>query len=157
MKSANCDGFGLGHLGMKIYKAPNFLTVHFKRNKSYHSQLPTVKFSEYLDLGPYLMNKQKISQYNIQTEEFIKTEEIEKYRTLQWNTDIEEFATNIQSVKYELFGIVNHYGSQNFGHYTSACKVKGKWYEFNDSTANLIDFQSLVTNEAYILFYQRID
>ena len=57
---------------------------------------------------------------------------------------------------YKLYGISNHTGSFNFGHYYAYIKVKEDWYEFNDSHVyhHRLSFSSTT---AYILFYQRID
>jgi len=36
---------------------------------------------------------------------------------------------------YDLYGVVNHYGSLNSGHYTACCynNDKKSWFDFNDS------------------------
>jgi len=57
---------------------------------------------------------------------------------------------------YDLFGITNHYGSLNGGHYTAFCKnIDGSWYHFNDSSVSDANNKELVTSAAYILFYRR--
>ena len=63
-------------------------------------------------------------------------------------------------LKYDLFGVINHYGSMNYGHYTSFCKNihDKKWYECNDKTVNEIlpekEYEKIVNPNAYILFYR---
>ena len=62
---------------------------------------------------------------------------------------------------YQLYGIVNQIGSQGTGHYYSYCKnIKSKtdtnWYLFNDECVSKIDESKIVTDKAYILFYQKI-
>lgn len=52
--------------------------------------------------------------------------------------------------------IVNHSGSQNFGHYTADCLVGNQWVSFNDSSAYKTSKDRLVTKQAYILFYEKI-
>lgn len=65
--------------------------------------------------------------------------------------------------KYDLFAINNHTNFNNFGfnglsfgHYYSYCKnyLDNKWYNFNDDDVSEIDEDNLVTNKAYILFYE---
>jgi ubiquitin C-terminal hydrolase len=57
---------------------------------------------------------------------------------------------------YSLFGVINHFGIVNFGHYYSYIKVNNKdWYEFNDDSVKEIDC-NFDTSKAYILFYIRI-
>ena len=59
---------------------------------------------------------------------------------------------------FNLFGICNHIGSSNGGHYYSYCKnSNGKWYEYNDSIVREIDEEKLITNNAYCLFYRKIN
>ena len=59
---------------------------------------------------------------------------------------------------FNLFGICNHIGSSNGGHYFSYCKnPNGKWYEFNDNNVREIGEDKLVTNNAYCLFYRKIN
>ena len=45
------------------------------------------------------------------------------------------------------------------GHYKSTCYNSHlkKWYEFNDSKFSEVEEQNVVTNFAYVLFYQRQD
>jgi ubiquitin carboxyl-terminal hydrolase 8 len=59
---------------------------------------------------------------------------------------------------YDLYGICNHIGGVNGGHYTSFVKnASGKWYHFNDSKIEEItDLNSLITCHAYCLFYRKI-
>jgi ubiquitin C-terminal hydrolase len=59
--------------------------------------------------------------------------------------------------KYMLYGIGNHIGDFNFGHYFAYIKLnKEQWYEFNDST--VVPYSNLIekSSSAYILFYQKI-
>ena len=44
----------------------------------------------------------------------------------------------------------------DFGHYYSYCKnsIDNKWYNFDDDEVNEIDEDDLVTNKAYMLFYE---
>ena len=59
---------------------------------------------------------------------------------------------------YDLFGVVNHTGTLNGGHYTAICRNKDSWYEFNDSQVIKIEpheIHKVISNHAYILFYQK--
>lgn len=55
---------------------------------------------------------------------------------------------------FELYAIVNHYGSMGIGHYTAYVKVNEDWYEFDDSKVRRINRKSLISAAAYILFYR---
>jgi len=59
---------------------------------------------------------------------------------------------------YDLYSVIYHSGSANNGHYLCICKnLDGNWYVFDDGNVykypNTPD--SLVTPDAYMLFYQR--
>ena len=70
---------------------------------------------------------------------------------------------------YDLYGVVNHSGTLNFGHYTANCfnEARQKWLYYNDSSVSEIKpfnpatptdhhlKSEVVTAKAYILFYRR--
>ena len=60
---------------------------------------------------------------------------------------------------YDLYAVVNHMGTISSGHYTSYCKTeKDDWMLFDDDRVFELHQnieKELVTNKAYILFYQR--
>ena len=63
--------------------------------------------------------------------------------------------------KYTLYGIGNHSGSLNFGHYYAYIKInkssldEGKWYEYNDSIVSSYTYSSNSSSTAYVLFYKK--
>ena len=65
--------------------------------------------------------------------------------------------------KYDLFGVINHFGSLEYGHYTSFCLnyKDNNWYEYNDRIANKIqkgkEKDAVINKNAYILFYRAKD
>lgn len=63
--------------------------------------------------------------------------------------------------KYRLFAIGNHIGGLSGGHYISFCRDisddENKWYCFNDHQIGQITEDKLVSNMAYMLFYQQVD
>lgn len=60
------------------------------------------------------------------------------------------------NTKYKLFGISNHSGTIDFGHYYSYTKVGDNWYEFNDSFVKLINL-NLKSRAAYFFFYEKTE
>ena len=58
---------------------------------------------------------------------------------------------------YDLFAVANHIGELNLGHYFAYCKnfVERSWYEFNDSNVSKIERKKVVSENAYILFYNK--
>jgi len=56
--------------------------------------------------------------------------------------------------KYNLFGIVNHVGNIDYGHYFSFIKIGNRdWFQFNDHEVNNIKKISDCSEDVYALFY----
>lgn len=68
-----------------------------------------------------------------------------------------EMGQNPEPLIYDLVGVINHYGSMNFGHYVAFAKNSrnSKWYEFNDSSVSHIEPDAVCTSAAYVLFYKK--
>jgi ubiquitin C-terminal hydrolase len=65
--------------------------------------------------------------------------------------------TSNSDVSYDLYGIINHSGSIQGGHYFAYIKCKNDiWYNFNDSSVTEIDTDKVVTSDAYILLYRKM-
>jgi ubiquitin C-terminal hydrolase len=58
---------------------------------------------------------------------------------------------------YELYGVCNHSGGVQGGHYTACVKnANGKWYHFNDTSVSEIGIiDSIISPKAYCLFYRK--
>jgi ubiquitin carboxyl-terminal hydrolase 8 len=57
---------------------------------------------------------------------------------------------------YELYGVIEHIGYLNGGHYISHVKnMNNKWYTYDDQTVSEIDRDKLRKKQAYILVYQK--
>lgn len=57
---------------------------------------------------------------------------------------------------YDLYGVCNHSGTSNGGHYTANIKnANGKWYNFNDLSIREISESEVITQNAYCLFYRK--
>lgn len=63
--------------------------------------------------------------------------------------------SKIKSVNYSLYAISNHHGEYESGHYTAFTKREnGDWYFFNDESVKKVSNDQVVTQDAYILFYE---
>jgi ubiquitin C-terminal hydrolase len=63
-----------------------------------------------------------------------------------------------ESYIYDLYGVCNHIGSSDGGHYTAHIKnANGMWYNFNDTMIQKISDinKTVISNEAYCLFYEK--
>jgi ubiquitin carboxyl-terminal hydrolase 4/11/15 len=114
-----------------IYKTPKYLIVQLKRFK--------------MSCGYYMMNNnQKIETF---VDFPINGFDLSKYVIGDKGNGI-----------YDLYGIVNHYGNLEMGHYVAVCKNGNKWWEFNDECVKCISDESdIVTRAAYLLFYKMRD
>ena len=64
--------------------------------------------------------------------------------------------TSAEDVIYDLFAVICHRGTANFGQYWTLGKGKDDvWYEFDDTQIKKIDTEDVKTPNAYILFYER--
>ena len=78
------------------------------------------------------------------------------------NLDISKIiceTSNNNNYKYNLFSVINHYGTLDCGHYN--CYIKNfnndKWYFINDSyTEEVTNTSDIINKEAYILIYKRM-
>ncbi|XP_044579913.1 probable serine/threonine-protein kinase DDB_G0282963 isoform X2 [Cotesia glomerata] len=72
--------------------------------------------------------------------------------------DLSAFAaTGVQGCTYNLYGVANHSGTPYSGHYTAYCKhpYSGEWHEYNDSRVSSVSASSVISSEAYVLFYEQ--
>lgn len=79
-----------------------------------------------------------------------------------YNLDLQDFVTETQlpqNTQYDLFGVVNHFGTMTGGHYTSFVKniQTGEWLNYDDSAVTVVTEATVRSPAAYILFYQRKD
>ncbi|XP_034952679.1 ubiquitin carboxyl-terminal hydrolase 2-like isoform X2 [Chelonus insularis] len=72
--------------------------------------------------------------------------------------DLSAFAApGVAGCTYNLYGVANHSGTPYSGHYTAYCKhpYSGEWHEYNDSSVSSVSQSSVVSSEAYVLFYEQ--
>lgn len=75
--------------------------------------------------------------------------------------DLDEYIINPKEkgYTYNLFAVSNHTGTLKGGHYTTFAKnsYSDDWFCFNDSHIKKVDdIKSIVTNSAYMLFYEKV-
>jgi len=74
-----------------------------------------------------------------------------------YDLDLSKYSDNNIKCKYNLYAISNHTGNTMGGHYFSYCRNGDKWYEYNDRVVMTMNNEQILTNGAYILFYERKD
>jgi len=57
---------------------------------------------------------------------------------------------------YDLYAIVDHFGSCGFGHYTATVWHDGAgWHRFNDEVVSPVSPEEVVSEKAYLLFFRQ--
>jgi len=86
-------------------------------------------------------------------------EKIDKHVAYPPEIDLKPFHSTPDTageLKYDLYGVVEHSGLPNYGHYV--CTISSSpstWYLMNDSLVDSITDTRALNQEAYILFYVR--
>ena len=71
------------------------------------------------------------------------------------------FDKNIKNI-YRLYGVVNHIGNIDSGHYYSFCRnnirknASNDWFVYNDENISKLQ-GDLITPRVYMLFYQLVE
>lgn len=75
------------------------------------------------------------------------------------NLDLSKYVIgyNANTYIYDLFGVCNHSGGNDGGHYSAFIKHEDnkQWYHFNDTNISNMRDTNIVTNKAYCLFYNK--
>jgi ubiquitin carboxyl-terminal hydrolase 8 len=75
------------------------------------------------------------------------------------NLDLSKYVIGYKknSYIYELYGVCNHSGGVQGGHYTAYVKnANSKWYHYNDTSVSEIALiESIISPKAYCLFYRK--
>ena len=66
-------------------------------------------------------------------------------------------SVKLGEAEYDLFGVVNHYGEIDKGHYTACVRREsdGQWLLYDDEKVSKVKFKDVNADCAYILFYVR--
>ena len=121
---------------MDIFKCPYYLIIQLKR------------FKQDNEMGQRsIFNIFNNSKNNALIDFPIKELDLSKYILSKSETN----------TKYDLIGVINHYGGSSFGHYTAYCLNNKKWIEYNDDNVSNINENNIVSSAAYVLFYKSND
>lgn len=129
---------------LNIFTLPNTLIFHLKRFKTAANQSRwTRSESKISDLIKFPLTGLDLSKVALNA---VSPKELK-----------EQGADAKTEAKYNLYAVINHYGTLNSGHYTAFAKnhITGKWYLYDDSKVSEAEEQEVVSNAAYLLFYQR--
>ncbi|XP_015116575.1 ubiquitin carboxyl-terminal hydrolase 31 [Diachasma alloeum] len=144
-----------------LWSLPDILVIHLKRfrqqtakQRSTSKLTMLVDFPLYgFDMTPHLAHGGvQPNHTNVTTLGALGWSPWKKPRTRHHN--IPKYDENV----YDLYAICNHHGQDlQGGHYTAFCRnpYDTQWYCFDDTRVEAVNDTNLITNAAYMLFYQR--
>lgn len=118
---------------MDIFKTPYYLIIQLKR------------FKQDDEMDSSIFNIFNSSKNTTLVDFPINDFDLSKYVLSKSNINM----------KYNLIGVINHYGGASFGHYTAYCLNGNQWCEYNDENVSKISINNVVSKAAYVLFYKR--
>lgn len=134
-KCDKCKNTELNFKQYRLFNTPNTLIINIKRFTYDYNVGDFIKNNTFIDI-PQILN---LSNYKL-------------------------FNKNEKNM-YKLYGIVNHIGNMNGGHYTSYCRNNIKtnikngndeWLVYDDETISKLK-TDLITPNSYMLFYRLIE
>ncbi|XP_015591142.1 ubiquitin carboxyl-terminal hydrolase 31 [Cephus cinctus] len=142
-----------------LWSLPDILVIHLKRFRQQSKQRSTSKLTTLVDfplygfdMTPHLAHSSVQTHNNMATLGGLGWSPWKKPRPRQQN--IPKYDENV----YDLYAICNHHGQDlQGGHYTAFCRnpYDTQWYCFDDTRVEAVTDTNLITNAAYMLFYQR--
>ena len=168
LNSVNCGECKKSTLISKkfqIYNTPKNLIIHFKKLKTrFHEDMDLhVDFElDGFDITDFVVTKRTVDEFNISIEEVLGKPagaevDLQDLLISQDNLPhlIKKENRGGAPLVYDCHGVINHVGSQSFGHYTAYAKNDGKWYLFDDESCRQVeDLTDIVSQKAYVLFYR---
>lgn len=143
-----------------LWTLPHILVIHLKRFRQQSKQRSTAKLTMLVDfplygcdMTPHLANSDNPTNYTtLETTGWASWKKATRPRQRQ------NFSKYIDDNVYDLYAICNHHGQDlQGGHYTAFCRnpYDTQWYCFDDTRVEPLTESELVTNSAYMLFYQK--
>eukprot|EP00755_Sulcionema_specki_P007296 Sspe_Gene.37865::Locus_18267_Transcript_1_1_Confidence_1.000_Length_2132::g.37865::m.37865/K11839/USP8, UBP5; ubiquitin carboxyl-terminal hydrolase 8 len=143
------------HLSMLLWRLPKYLVVQLKRYNNETTEKITipVHFPDVFDPSPWVASSPPPPTAAIPNgAEHSRVESIASMAS-----SIED-GIGCYGTVYQLYAVVNHYGSSRSGHYTAYTKCANEWMLFDDSTVTRLSEArhpcKIATESCYMLFYQ---
>ena len=129
---SKCQKHQIAKQKLQINKAPRYLIVQLKR------------FNVKKSYGNLNFSDEKINTF---VNYPVKDLDLTKYIV----------GPDKSNSKYDLYGVIQHFGSIDDGHYTAMCKNQDYWIDYNDSRIDFVKDNNPISQNAYILFYKSKD
>ncbi|KAJ7992760.1 hypothetical protein DPEC_G00282010 [Dallia pectoralis] len=154
-KCTYCKQLQQGMVKMSLWTLPDILILHLKRfcqvGERRNKLATMVRFPlAGLDMAPHMVKRSQNTQSAPHGP--LTSGPLDSARKQTRPPDI-----GPPDFLYDLYAVCNHHGGMHGGHYTAFCRnsVDGRWYGYDDSSAEPVPEEEVCTRGAYILFYQR--
>ena len=131
---------------VELWRLPNVLVIHLKRFE-YRNSFDRNKIGTLVEFPVDGLDMKKHSAYNSSAS--------------AGQHSRSELVDEETPQKYDLFGVINHYGRMGYGHYTAYTRrfsefgIENSWAEFDDENVIEVEENGIVSPSAYVLFYRR--
>ena len=143
------------HFGLheKLEKDNEYFCSNCKRHVNAYHKLDIFYMPPYLIISIKRFIRNYLSKTKVQ---LLKVNDILNYNIDY--VDLDNFVSGPKNPKnmYTLYAVNQHSGSNEGGHYCSACKNFGKWYMYDDHAVFPCDDDMICVPEGYLLFYRRV-
>ena len=115
------------------------------------------KQKETVKKAQYILEFSRSFNYYIKRSHMMVQKRIIKVDFPITNLDLSKYIKGYNASKYiyDLYGICNHMGNINRGHYTCYIKKGDSWIDINDENICKINEKNLITPMSYCLFYRK--
>ena len=136
----------------KMDKENEWYCPNCKKLSNSYKKLDLFYVPKYLIISLKRYNRIYLSKNKVQ---LTKKNELINFPITNLNLDNFILGPKIPKNNFDLFAVSQHSGSNEGGHYASACKNLGGWYMFDDAACFKCDDDMICTPEGYILFYKK--
>lgn len=156
---SKCDKHVRIEKTFEIYTVPSHLMIQMKKLKLGYQrkERPVLDISfelDGMDLTDFVVSKTTIDAHNLKKTEFA-TPENSKFDSIVDPTPESIQNSSPQRLIYDLYGVINHSGSNWGGHYTAYAKSDGSWHYYDDERVTAVqNLEDIVSERAYVLFYK---
>ncbi|OHS93662.1 hypothetical protein TRFO_11666 [Tritrichomonas foetus] len=146
-------------LKVEICKAPNILLIHFKRflnNKKERKKINSkAYYPDILDLSPFVTQSSDQTSSNDPLNSSVNS--LLNDSGLNQKMHLNRYVVGSKRHQYRLYGIIEHIGSLDGGHYVTLARMNEKeWFKFNDGMVQKMKKKQIHSTDAYLLCYEKI-
>ncbi|VDM94975.1 unnamed protein product [Thelazia callipaeda] len=142
-RCARCETYEESTKQLTLKTLPMVACFHLKRFEHNHNdrkKMDTViKYPQFIDMTPFTASYHERPTCSPENTFSVVSDLLKKNRN-----------------KYELFGVVNHLGTMESGHYT--CYIRhqtNQWFQCDDQKVSRVSMEEVLSSQGYLLFYHK--